>query len=160
VPRTRPGARGTPGAGAAVHAARPRRRAAGGRLVLDRDAQRRPRRSSVPGANRQPAHAPRSYTIEPHKLLIDTWRVAAIGAADYDLAVHGPNGFFRGFKRTISGAARANLDVHAIYEEEDEAIRLEISNRRTQTIKISVRNVYRAKTVSSTLGAGDTDSKT
>ena len=53
------------------------------------------------------AHVPRSYTVEPHKLLIDTWRIGAVGASGYDLSVYGPNGFFRGFKGTVSGNQRA-----------------------------------------------------
>jgi hypothetical protein len=34
---------------------------------------------------------PRTYTVEPHKQLTDSWNVTAIGAPEYDLSVYGPN---------------------------------------------------------------------
>lgn len=102
---------------------------------------------------------PRSYTVEPHKQLIDTWRIAAIGASEYDVSVYGPNGFFRGFKGTISGNQRAYLAVHADYDEDSNAVRLEITNRGLRTARISVVNAYRSRSMTSMLGAGDTDSK-
>lgn len=105
------------------------------------------------------AHPPRTYTVEADKLLIDTWRITAIGATDYGLSVHGPNGFFRRFKGAVSGDRRANLEVHAVYDERGSAIRLDISNRGTDTVKVSVRNAYRSRMMTSLLGAGDTDSK-
>ncbi len=105
------------------------------------------------------AHVPRSYTVEPHKLLIDTWRIGAIGASEYDLSLYGPNGFFRGFKGTVSGSHRANLDIHAAYEEETGAIRLDISNRGSHNVRVGVVNGYRSRGMNSVLGPGDTDSK-
>jgi phospholipase C len=105
------------------------------------------------------AHPPRSYTIEPHKLLIDSWRVSSVGASEYDLSVYGPNGFFRGFKGTILNSERAILDVHAEYDEDNNTIRLEISNRSSRTARITVMNVYRSRSMTTVLGPGDTDSK-
>ena len=99
------------------------------------------------------------YTVEPNKLLIDTWRIGAIGASEYDLSLYGPNGFFRGFKGTVSGSQRANLDVHVAYEEETNAIRLDISNRASHTVRVGVMNAYRSRGMNSVLGPGDTDSK-
>ena len=102
---------------------------------------------------------PRNYTVEPRKWLMDTWPVAAAGASEYDLSVYGPNGFFRGFKGTVSGSHRADLDVHAVYGEEDNALELVITNRGSHSVKVSVLNAYRSRSTSSVLGPGDTDSK-
>jgi phospholipase C len=92
-------------------------------------------------------------------LLIDSWRVSSVGASEFDLSVYGPNGFFRGFKGTISGSQRAILDVHADYDEDNNTIRLEISNRSSRTARITVMNVYRSRSMTTVLGSGDTDSK-
>jgi phospholipase C len=59
----------------------------------------------------------------------------------------------------VSGSQRANLDVHVAYEEETNAIRLDISNRGSHTVSVGVMNAYRSRGMSSVLGPGDTDSK-
>ena len=73
------------------------------------------------------ADAPRTYTVEPHKHLTDSWSVAANGASAYDLSVYGPNGFYRAFKggsRAIT--ARASTSAPTTIEH-DNSIALEIS---------------------------------
>ncbi|MDE2432952.1 MAG: phospholipase C, phosphocholine-specific [Burkholderiales bacterium] len=62
----------------------------------------------------QGAHAPRCYTVEPHRSLSGTWAVVEQGADRYDLEVHGPNGFLRTFKGGValdSTRLRVTLDV-------------------------------------------------
>jgi phospholipase C len=59
----------------------------------------------------------------------------------------------------VSGSHRADLDVHASSEEESGAVRLEISNRGSRTVRVGVRNAYTSRTMNSLLGPGDTDSK-
>src|SRR5262249_24942466 len=46
-------------------------------------------------------HTPRTYTVGAHNQVADAWAIAATGASNYDLSVHGPNGFFRSFKGTL-----------------------------------------------------------
>src|SRR5262245_28947861 len=46
--------------------------------------------------------APRTYTVGSHAQLAGTWNVTAIGASDYDLSVHGPNGFMRRFRGGVA----------------------------------------------------------
>jgi phospholipase C len=101
------------------------------------------------------AHKPRSYTVEPHKHLSDTWN----GGADYDLSVHGPNGFFRGFKGSIPGPGKANLEVDALCDGRGNRITLVISNRALAPAKISVQDQYTGKTFKQVLEAGERLSK-
>ncbi|MDQ1484667.1 MAG: phospholipase, partial [Actinomycetota bacterium] len=94
---------------------------------------------------------PRSYTVEPGKHLSDTWDVGS----GYDLAVYGPNGFFRGFKGASSAGQYANLDVKASYDERHNEIELEIRNRGSERAKVTVRNGYTADGTKLSLKAGE-----
>jgi phospholipase C len=105
------------------------------------------------------ADGPRTYTVEPHKDLADSWSVAGIGASTYDLSVYGPNGFYRAFKGSVSGLHRAQLEVQASYNDDGSEIALEISNRTSQLTKVGMFNRYTAKKTKLVLGPGDTDSK-
>jgi phospholipase C len=106
------------------------------------------------------ADVPRTYTLEPDKQLTDSWSVASAAAATYDLSVHGPNGFFRGFKGAVSGRGRANIDVRASYDERDNQITLEIANRGSHGTKVTVSSAYKTRSIDLHLGQGDTDRKT
>jgi phospholipase C len=66
-------------------------------------------------------------------------------AADHDLSVYGPNGFFRDFKGGRS-AARANLDVAAAYDEKRNEISREISNRSSRNATVNVLDAYTKRT--------------
>ena len=101
---------------------------------------------------------PRTYTVEPHKHLTDSWSVAAIGASKYDLSVYGPNGFYRAFKGNVSGH-HANLDVRAFYDEESHSIALTISNRASQIARVGVFNRYTSKSTTLVLSPGESESK-
>jgi phospholipase C len=101
------------------------------------------------------AHKPRNYTVEPHKRLSDTWS----GGADYDLSVYGPNGFLRGFKGSLPGPGKANLEVEALCDHKGNGITLSILNRALQPAKISVRNQYTGDTFEQVLDAGKSLSK-
>ena len=105
------------------------------------------------------AHVPRCYTVESDKHIIDSWSVAAIGSAGYDLSVHGPNGFFRGFKGSASGAHAANVDVRAVYDEDGDGITLKISNRGSQIARVTIVNNYTRERAALVLGRGESDSR-
>jgi phospholipase C len=57
---------------------------------------------------------PWSYTVEPNKSLNGSWDLTA-SAGHYDLSVHGPNGYFRGFKGGGSSANTAQVDVDTVH---------------------------------------------
>jgi phospholipase C len=59
------------------------------------------------------ATGPWSYTVEAGKSLHGVWDLAA-SAGQYDLSVHGPNGFFRHFKGGIATTA-ALVDVDTVH---------------------------------------------
>jgi phospholipase C len=60
--------------------------------------------------------------------LSDTWSLGAIGVANCDLSVHGPNGFFRAFKGSVAGLRSAQLDVQTDYDEKGGDLTLFIRN--------------------------------
>lgn len=105
------------------------------------------------------ADLPRSFTVEPGKALSDTWNVALNGSPDYDLAVHGPNGFFRGFKGSVSGQGKAIIDVLARDDEDHDAILLTFINRATQPARIVVLNQYTGQSVRLDVDPGKTGLK-
>jgi phospholipase C len=105
------------------------------------------------------AHAPRTYTLEPHKHLEDRWDIASTGTAHYDLSVYGPNGFFRGFKGDVSGSHAANLHVHASYDDDRHTITLLVSNSASQLARVRIADVYRSSTSTLALRPGESESK-
>jgi phospholipase C len=105
------------------------------------------------------AIGPRTYTVEAHQSVTDSWSAAVLGGSEYDLSVHGPNGFFRAFKGGTD-RQRAKLEVRVVYDRDSTDITLHISNRSSQMLKASVFNAYTSKSTKLVLGLGDTDSKT
>jgi phospholipase C len=55
----------------------------------------------------------------------------------YDLSVHGPNGFFRGFS---GGSTGTRLDVRASYDERNSKIVLDIKNNGSERTTVTVRD--------------------
>ena len=95
--------------------------------------------------------APRSYTVEAGKQLSDTWAFSSA----YDVAVHGPNGFFRRFKGTGS-APSARLDVEAGYDARAYEVRLALTNRGTRRQEVTVRDRYGSRPTRLSLRPGQT----
>jgi phospholipase C len=100
-----------------------------------------------------PAHDPRTYTVEPGKQLSGVWSIAGIGATDYDLSVYGPNGFLRAFKGSVSSGS-ARLDVQTVYDERTNHITLIVTNRGSHGVTVDVLDTYSDRTRSEHLGAG------
>ena len=98
---------------------------------------------------RATAQDPRCYTVSPGRELSDDWAFTG----SYDLAVHGPNGFFRRFAGTATGV---RLDVRARYEGHPEEIALEVTNRGTDRIEVHVADRYGSRPVTVALAAGQT----
>ncbi len=84
--------------------------------------------------------APRTYTVEPGKTLTDSW--AAAGDGRYALSVYGPNGFFRAFSGSVSGAGSADLLVQAYDDAEKEAIVFEVTNHASADITLTIADAY------------------
>ena len=84
--------------------------------------------------------APRSYTVEPGKSLTGSWQAAGNGR--YDLAVHGPNGFLRTFRGSMSGAAGVDVVMQAHDDAENEALVLEITNRGAEDLWLAIEDAY------------------
>ncbi|MDG4757499.1 phospholipase C, phosphocholine-specific [Micromonospora sp. WMMD710] len=94
---------------------------------------------------------PRSYTVEPGRHLTDTWEVGS----DYDLSVHGPNGFFRRF-----ASGRSHLDVTPSYDERGGKVTLTLTNRGSKKVEVTVRDGYNSRPVKVSLRPGATERAT
>ena len=104
------------------------------------------------------AHPPRTYTVEPGRSLSDTWLLRSIGVADCDLSVYGPNGFFRGFKGSVSNWPNAQLDGHVSYNDDDNGIGLRIGNPSSDTASVTILDQYTGKKVGLDIDAGGSES--
>jgi phospholipase C len=82
---------------------------------------------------------PQRYTVEAGKKLDDQWNTSA-DDGNYDLAVYGPNGFFRSF----TGAANAqSLDVDLQYRKNTGSFQLILRNNGKSTCTATCRqNAY------------------
>ena len=92
-----------------------------------------------------PADVVRTYTVEPGKLLSDSWSFAS----SYNLSVYGPNGFIRYFNGS-SGPGAAVLDVVSGYQTQGRGfIVWQIGNLGATPAAVSVLDAYTGKTVTS-----------
>jgi phospholipase C len=101
---------------------------------------------------RSAAHDPRSYTVEPHRTLSDTWD----GAAAYDVSVHGPNGFFRRFQGSPSTPL---LDLRVRPDGRRNELILDVANHSAQRIEIAVLSRYSGRKTKLSVKAGRSDTR-
>jgi phospholipase C len=96
------------------------------------------------------AHDPRSYTVEPGRRLADVWDFGS----QYDLSVHGPNGFFRRFK---GGGSRQqpSLEIRARYDGPRYEIILEAENHGSKRVGVTVSNRYSSHNTKLSIKPGD-----
>jgi phospholipase C len=105
---------------------------------------------------------PRSYTVGSTDMLSDSF--AAKDDGGYDLAVHGPNGFFRAFKGSIWGKAKVEVDaMYAVTRSGggvvSAGILLTLRNAGADVRQIKVHDGYTQKTETIRVPAGATESK-
>ena len=79
---------------------------------------------------------PWTYTVGAGRHLSDVW---AIGTADYDFTVHGPNGFFRQLK---GAAAHGTPEVSVSAGCDGDELELVLSNSSSATVRLTVTNAY------------------
>jgi phospholipase C len=96
--------------------------------------------------------APRNYTVEPNTPMSGTWS----GAPAYDLAVYGPNGFFRHFAGSVTGA---QLEVRATYDAQRNRITLTLANRANQAATLRIGDGYTGRTIEQVLAPGEAAGK-
>lgn len=90
------------------------------------------------------SHSPWKYTIEAGKQYVaDHWK-SIYPAGTYNLAVHGPNGFFRRFK-SESGARASRLRAQIRYDISREALVLTLENvsREPRIVLVEQADAYR-----------------
>lgn len=110
---------------------------------------------AVYAANR--SDGPWHYTVEAGKSLSDYWSAVAYTSGEYDLMVHGPNGYLRGFrgriqKATGDGAAQPELRVREV----GDTLQIVLGNSGTAACHVSLKaNFYsEAQTSTHELPAG------
>jgi len=98
-----------------------------------------------------PAHDPRSYTVESGKQLADSWDFTS----GYDLSVHGPNGFFRCFEGGAGGPG-AGLALQALSGSRRDAdeIALKLQNRGSAPVEVTVSDRYSSRSATLKLAPG------
>jgi phospholipase C len=107
------------------------------------------------------AAVPRTYTVEPHKQLSDTWGAPGSGVPGYDLAVYGPNGFYRSFKGNLPQNGRASVvTVQSSYDARENKITLALSNRSSQEAEVKILDKYTGQTRAIELELGQSASET
>jgi phospholipase C len=104
--------------------------------------------------------SPRTYTVEPQKRIFDSWTPAVAGPSTYDLAVYGPNGFFRGFKGSFPRNGHTDaVNVRAIYNEENTGITLTLFNQGSRAAEVKLLDKYSGESVTVELELGASASK-
>ncbi|MGW2351564.1 phosphocholine-specific phospholipase C [Actinacidiphila glaucinigra] len=85
------------------------------------------------------ASGPWTYTVGSGHSLTGTWNVPAGAHGDYDLTVHGPNGFLRRF---AGRAAAAGAEVGARHDGGSGTVRLVLTNHGHSTVTLTVEDGY------------------
>ncbi|AKJ27328.1 phosphocholine-specific phospholipase C [Caldimonas brevitalea] len=101
------------------------------------------------------AHPPRTYTVEPQRLLSGSWDVASAGASEYDLAVYGPNGFLRAFRGGVGGQHNARLGVRCLYDAGRCALALMVTNLSSRALTVQMADQYTGQRVEERLRPGE-----
>ena len=100
------------------------------------------------------AAGPWSFTIAPSHSASHTWTLGTAGTTSvYNLSVHGPNGFFRGFQGSVLKHA-TNLSVTTLYLPSSSALQTTIANLRNVEIEVQVVDNYTGKATTATIAAG------
>lgn len=81
----------------------------------------------------------------------------ATGAASYDYAIYGPNGFLCSFAGSLAPSS-ANIGVASKYDDDGEGIVLILRNHGSSAVKVSVVDAYSGKTHTQRLHPGDSAS--
>jgi phospholipase C len=99
------------------------------------------------------ADGPWTYTVGPKASLADSFAVRGKEQSTYDLAVYGPNGFFRGLEGSVNGEAIADLRVKTVYDAEF-GITLEIVNAGNAVERLRIVDAYTKQSIDHSLAPG------
>src|SRR5262249_49166705 len=103
--------------------------------------------------------APRSYTVEPGKALVGEWPLTALGLNSADVSVHGPNGFFRRFKGSVTELTAAQLDIKVTYDGNAAALDLAITHQASTGGSLVIADGYAGSPTNLTVEGGKTATK-
>jgi phospholipase C len=97
---------------------------------------------------------PCTYTVAAGDALSDSWTFDGLNQSRYDLAVFGPNGFFRTFQGSTLHLA-SSLHVDAAYDRERCGLTLTIYNNGSARSEISLTDVYTDRVSAHGLNSGE-----
>jgi phospholipase C len=97
--------------------------------------------------------APKTYTLDRSTKLSDVWD----STQGYDVEVHGPNGFFRGFR---AGASSSGLAVRTRYQKQPWAVSLMLANPSGSDLQVAVYDTYGDRTTKLVVPAHSSQTKT
>ncbi len=95
---------------------------------------------------RSSAHDPRSYTVGAGQRMSDDWTFST----QYNVEIHGPNGFFRRFR------GPGGIDVQAREDGREFGLVLSLANHTGGRVVLSVIDVYSGRPVNVPLKPGET----
>jgi phospholipase C len=95
---------------------------------------------------------PRRYSVSAAHSLSDYWLLSGSKAdrkpgaqhidADYDVTLHGPNGFYSHFRGAVAGAAQPNLEAAISYDIASGAIAIKLTNSGPVPCTVAISNSY------------------
>ena len=100
----------------------------------------------------------RSYTVEGGGSLMDSW-YGTPATGQYDLSVHGPSGFFRRFRGTVTGPNSRVIEVRATYDARHSNVLLELSNPTAHEALVKILDRYTSKTIAFVIDPGELESR-
>ena len=100
-----------------------------------------------------PQQAPRRYSISAAKIISDYWPLSDATSdrkpdktpridPDYDLSLHGPNGFYSHFRGVIANVGQPNPEVSVRYDHETDNVYLVLVNSGTEPASVKIANAY------------------
>ena len=92
-------------------------------------------------------NGPWTYTVGPDTSVSETWSIQTDGPDAYDLSVHGPNGFLRAFKGSVSIQEETRLAVRSFYHADAArpGITLDVHNRGAAASEVRISDAYTKK---------------
>lgn len=92
-----------------------------------------------------PQEPPRRYSVSASRALSDFWYCAEAGLGstpDYDLSLHGPNGYYAHFRGVATNFQEQKPEVAVQYDSDAENIQLRLSNAGSAQCTVHIANQY------------------
>jgi phospholipase C len=103
-----------------------------------------------------PNETPRRYSVSAGHTLTDYWLLSGSRSEeapkdgirtepDYDISLHGPNGFFSHFRGAVAASSQPDLEVSVHYDQAKGDIHLTLKNDGNAPCSVAITNAYAAQ---------------